>query len=350
LSSYTRYYEYAGVIHIHSRYSDGSGSVKKIIKAAQKAGLDYIIITDHNTIKGLEDGAEGWYDDLLVLVGEEISRERESHYLALGISDAIKPEKGHHGISSYTELVKSQDGIGFVAHPDGLENDTFNLHLSPLDAWEDENYTGLEIWSYMRDWSENAKLFNILHNYLRPDQAIDGPTEDLLKKWDEICQIRRVVGIGGADVHAIHLPFFRFIKFLSYYRVFRGIRTHFLTQSPLSKDLNNSKETAYNALRYGHCFFAHDSLADSTGFFFRAIIPECRELIMGDELKLLSAVELDIYSPIPAYIKLLHNGEKVAEAKESTKLVWKAEEAGVYRVEALYDNRPWVFTNPIYLR
>ncbi len=32
-------YEYKGVIHVHSRYSDGSASVKKIIKIAQDVGL-----------------------------------------------------------------------------------------------------------------------------------------------------------------------------------------------------------------------------------------------------------------------------------------------------------------------
>ena len=85
-------YEYCGVLHIHTRYSDGSGTPKKIIKIAEKVGLDYIIITDHGTLQAMEDGAEGWYDDLLVLVGLEVGGYHQSHYLALGIDGTVTPE------------------------------------------------------------------------------------------------------------------------------------------------------------------------------------------------------------------------------------------------------------------
>mgnify|MGYP001565695771 FL=1 len=66
------YFEYVGVLHVHTKYSDGSGSIKKIVKEAKKANLDYVITSDHNSFQALKDGAEGWYDDLLLLVGEEI--------------------------------------------------------------------------------------------------------------------------------------------------------------------------------------------------------------------------------------------------------------------------------------
>lgn len=39
-------------LHIHSNYSDGFHSVKRILKEADKLGFEYIAITDHNEIKG----------------------------------------------------------------------------------------------------------------------------------------------------------------------------------------------------------------------------------------------------------------------------------------------------------
>ena len=56
-------HEYVGALHIHSVYSDGTGTVKEIINYAREVGLDYLILTDHNTVKALKEGCEGWYGD-----------------------------------------------------------------------------------------------------------------------------------------------------------------------------------------------------------------------------------------------------------------------------------------------
>jgi predicted metal-dependent phosphoesterase TrpH len=78
--------EYVGAIHIHSTYSDGSGTVDEIIKTAQEVDLDFIILTDHNTLRAKTDGKEGWHKDTFLLVGSEINDKKNlNHYLALGI-------------------------------------------------------------------------------------------------------------------------------------------------------------------------------------------------------------------------------------------------------------------------
>jgi hypothetical protein len=361
LTTYSRHYEYSGVLHIHSRYSDGSGTMRKIIKAAKKAGLDYIVITDHNVLQAMENGAEGWYDGLLVLVGEEVGVPRSGHYLAFGISDTIEPKDNQEDARQYIKAAKRQGGIGFAAHPHGLHNTAFDLHLSPWHAWDDPDYTGIEVWSYMCDWAESVTRFNIFYYYFRPKKAIHGPPPDLLRRWDRLCQTRRVVGIGGSDAHARRLFPLHFIKFLSYERAFRGVRTHLLTPVPLNPDLGESKELIYAALASGHCFFAHDSLADSAGFSFRAFTDGGRKFpplkkggqggfTMGDEVELESGVVLEATSPVPAALRLLRNGQLVQEAAEARQLTYRANEPGVYRVEARYNGEPWVFTNPIYLR
>ena len=37
-----------GVVHVHSTLSDGSGSPEEIVAAAVAAGLDFVVLTDHN--------------------------------------------------------------------------------------------------------------------------------------------------------------------------------------------------------------------------------------------------------------------------------------------------------------
>ena len=39
-------------LHMHTKYSDGTDDIQKILKNAQDSNLDIISITDHNTVKG----------------------------------------------------------------------------------------------------------------------------------------------------------------------------------------------------------------------------------------------------------------------------------------------------------
>ena len=68
-------------LHMHTRYSDGSGTHKDIARAALQVGLDAVIVTDHNV---LVQGVEGYYRTppdpssprpptrVLLLVGQEV--------------------------------------------------------------------------------------------------------------------------------------------------------------------------------------------------------------------------------------------------------------------------------------
>ena len=47
-------------LHMHTRYSDGSGRHKDIAAAAFKAGVDVVIVTDHNIVV---HGFEGYYKE-----------------------------------------------------------------------------------------------------------------------------------------------------------------------------------------------------------------------------------------------------------------------------------------------
>ena len=50
--------EYIGAAHIHSIFSDGTGEIPEIAGFADEVGLDFILLTDHNTLRGLNEGYE----------------------------------------------------------------------------------------------------------------------------------------------------------------------------------------------------------------------------------------------------------------------------------------------------
>src|SRR4030042_4734807 len=76
-------------LHMHTRYSDGAGTHADIARAAMKAGLDAVIVTDHNV---WVDGPARYYKDgdrrVLLMVGEEIHDQarqpQKNHLLVFG--------------------------------------------------------------------------------------------------------------------------------------------------------------------------------------------------------------------------------------------------------------------------
>ena len=352
----TQLYEYKGVIHLHSRYSDGSGKIPEIVRKASDAGLDFVMLTDHDSLGALYDGYEGWHDDVLLLVGQEIS-PRTHHYLAFDLDKRIRG-KYRTDYQNIVNKVAAAGGFGIIAHPYGGRNPP--LFRSKGHAWKDwsiTGYTGIELWSYMIDWVDNVNTFTFMYYYFFPEKAIRGPRSEALRKWDEVAQQRHIVSIGGIDAHAMPLPIFRFIKFLPYEYLFRTIRTHVLLTEPLSaQSFPVSKRLIYDAIKAGHCFIAYDFLADTMGFTFMAEMKGGRGehrvhpyVLMGDEAIFEGSADLLIAVPQPANIQLIRNGHLLHNVTGKT-LRFPIDQAGVYRVEVYYKDQPWIFSNPIFFR
>ena len=78
-------------LHTHSHFSDGTWSPTAIIEEAEKIGLSYVALTDHNNINGLEEfvkAAEG--KSVKAIRGIEIStdyKDKELHIVGLDIPE-----------------------------------------------------------------------------------------------------------------------------------------------------------------------------------------------------------------------------------------------------------------------
>ena len=104
----------------------------------------------------------------------------------------------------------------------------------------------------------------------------------------------------------------------------------------------------HEAIRYGSCFIGYDLIADSTGFLFRGEMAGV-ELNMGDERIFAGRAILKVKTPIPARIRILRNGKPIFDEMRSEVEIGVTS-PGVYRSEAYLGRKPWIFSNPIYLR
>jgi hypothetical protein len=342
------FYDYAGAIHVHSTLSDGTGTVPEIVRDARLAGLDFVILTDHEHLEARDLGYEGWYDDLLLLVGEEVTPRFRNHYLAFDIATPV-PGRGNRYPQQFINAVASQGGLGFIAHPIG--DGYFSRAMAcPWLDWGVTGYTGIEIWSYMHDWACGIRWTNLALALARPDIAIAGPPPMALTRWDAAGRSRRVVGLGTLDVHAKRLPGVSYMKVLPYAFTFRTVRTHILIEEPLGHhDATQAARQVYHAIERGRCFMAHDGFADSTGFNFSLRSHGSVVAMMGDEVGFTSGLTLHTATPVLSRIVVVRDGIVVAET-EGKQARYEVRTPGVYRVEARRHGRPWIFSNPIYIR
>ncbi|GIX05662.1 MAG: phosphotransferase [Candidatus Poribacteria bacterium] len=342
-------YDYAGAIHIHSTLSDGSGTVPQIVEHAQEAGLDFLILTDHEHLQARELGFEGWHDELLLLVGEEVTPRFHNHYLAFDIERPVRGRGNWNRPQQLIDAVAEQGGLGFIAHPIGEGYPTRAMACPWLD-WTVSGFTGIEIWSYMHDWARNLRWSNVAAALARPDSIVRGPHREALRRWDAIGKCRRVVGLGTLDIHAKRIPGLVYPTVLPYRFAFGTVRTHILLESPLSRsDWQRAARQVYDALRNGRCFFAHDGFGDSTGFHFVAQRQNAVVGWMGEELPFSPDLTLIASAPESAHLCLLRDGVVVAEG-DGKRLRFRVDRPGVYRVEVRKKFRPWIFSNPIYIR
>lgn len=355
MSSQQTLTDYAGVIHFHSAYSfDGRTPVAEIIRAANKSGVDFLLLTDHSTLQARKDGFEGWQDGTLLIVGEEIA-PRFNHYLAFQLEESVTNAGDLPDMppQSYIDRVRNQGGMGFIAHPDHEGTSLFHVKHYPWTDWSVSGYTGLGIWDFMTDWQNSLSGYlRAILSYAFPAFFLRGPSSNTLARWDVLTQERRLVGIGELDNHDTLKRILGFnLSMFPYTRVFRLIRTHILTDGPLSGNSSADIATLFDALRNGRVYVALDYYRSSAGFTV-FLTEEGRCATMGDEFVLHNSAELKISVPYRARIRIIRNGNLYHQATGKEFSV-KISEPGVYRIEAYLKVfsgvHPWIFSNPIYI-
>ncbi|HUW15015.1 MAG TPA: CehA/McbA family metallohydrolase [Anaerolineae bacterium] len=347
----TGWREYAGHIHFHTTYSDGTASFADIVHAAHSAGVDFAIATDHNLLVREQ---EGYHGTVLILAGQEVhDTEREpevNHLLAVGAAHDVALLRSHP--QKLMDAVRDGGGLTFLAHPIEHGSRLFPKEFSWID-WNVHSFDGLELWNFMSECKAyvDSRQVGLLLSFL-PQIFVRGPWPETLALWDRLNAERPVVAIGGSDNHGgtYHIgPLTRTV--FPYTFAFQTVNTHVLAPEPLDGMLPHDRKLIFDALREGHCWVGYDLLGRTTGFRFQAHNGS-DTAIMGDRLALNRPTEIEAFVPARARLRLLRNGLPIGSAT-GRHLRLQITEPGVYRVEAFRRAwgrwRGWIFSNPIYV-
>jgi len=330
------YTDYVGAMHIHTTYShDAHGTFEDVIRVANAQRLDYVIITEHNNLHALRDGRQGWYGGTLALIGMEISTHN-GHYLALNVTQEI--DRDALTTQQVIDEVNRQGGFGFIAHP--------YFTTAPWTDWAVTGFTGIEAYNVAHDSLDKNRMRLIAWTFTgTPDifyfSLLDRP-DDPLRTWDELIARRgRTVGIGSTDAHEFHLAG---LKFAPYELMFRLARTHVLVPSATL-----TKEGVYDALRAGHAYLAIELATEAKEFVFMAEDGKRVLGVMGDEVALQPNLKLTAALPAAAELTLFCDGKPV---DHTIGRAWQipVTQPGAYRLEAMRHTKPWIISNPIYVR
>jgi hypothetical protein len=169
----------AGDLHLHSTHSDGTNSVEEVVADAEAKGLDFIALTDHDEPDG---DMSHWFDpayvsgDLVLLSGVEWT-------CPFGHATFLSTEPFDYGPMWEANLT-FQPRLAYLAAVDQDVSMSIAHPRRPAFSW---NF----IWRL----APLIEIWNGKTSY---------PVEADVAFWEEqLLADRRVVGIGGSDMHCL---------------------------------------------------------------------------------------------------------------------------------------------------
>jgi hypothetical protein len=345
-------------LHMHTKYSDGSGTHAEIAEAALKAGIDAVIVTDHNV---LVEGVTRYFQNgdrrVLLIAGEEVHDQTllpaKNHLLVFGADREVATLA--YNSQRLIDSIEEAGGLAFIAHPIDPAAPAFGETAINWENWAVQGFTGIELWNAMSEFKSllKTKLHGLFYAF-NPKLVARGPFPEALRKWDELLGNGfKVVAVGGSDAHAFQASLGPVKRTLFPYLFhFQAVNTHLFVPKPLNGDATADTRVLMEAFRQGHAFIGYDLPAPTRGFRFTAQGKNITAW-MGDTISIESGVTLQIHLPRRTECRLLKDGGLIKTWHNREICTHIATEPGVYRVEAAIDylgrRRGWIFSNPIYL-
>ncbi len=230
-----------GDLQSHTHHSDGTGSLGDLAAAARARGLDFVAVTEHNTVSHLPHLAQAGGDDLLLIPGEEVTTYY-GHANAWGIQGWQEFRcRDNDTMARIIGAVHGAGALFSVNHPkDNGPAWEYSLDL-PFDC--------VEAWQGFWAWN----------NY------------QSLAFWDSLLQRgRRVVAVGGSDKHVAP-----FTGQLSFYDI--GTPTTWVYAEELSA------AGILSGIRAGHVFISADPQGPELYLAADADGDGLYDCMMGDE-------------------------------------------------------------------
>jgi hypothetical protein len=326
--------ELRGAWHVHTTRSDGRGTLAEVLAAARAAGLQFVVVTDHNVLAP-EDA--GWHDGVLVIEASEAS-SRFGHVVAVGLPRALTLAERN---GEPLEVIAAQGGQAVLAHP---------FHpRRPWSGWERGPWRGVEVVSNDTAWGEITvgrgwgrllpglaalpfdaarTVIGLVPSTAREEAVLDaalrGPQPAPVGRTDGSLSPPRVL-LCSADAHG----------YPSYRAAFEAFSMHVPVRP--SGDAAVDGQAVVAALLDGRATCVFDGVAPAA---------KVRLAADGQALRLTAEAALD-----GAEGRLWRGGAVVATGRgEGGAVRFECPGGcgpGTYRAVVTRGGRPWLFTNPL---
>ena len=176
---------YRGDLHAHSDHSDAHGfAVADLIQMARDVGLDFVFLTDHNTVTGLPEMDASADETLLTTGGIELTTYW-GHALCLGAREWVdwRVHPGDDDMARIAATTYAQGQVFVIAHPLG-------------DG--DPGCTGCA-WRFGEMMPGNARAVEIWNG---PWECDSNNERNLALWYDWLNQGLRLTGTAGSDAHS----------------------------------------------------------------------------------------------------------------------------------------------------
>lgn len=174
---------YRGDLHGHTLHSDGSWDISDLVRWAHDRRLDFVTLSDHNTISGHAQLHALASDDLLTIGGMELTTHF-GHALSLGGEDWHEWRCGAvtgRSMPELAEAIMTAGALFVIAHP-----------MAPGDP----ACTGCR-WEFPEMRPGPARLVEIWNGGPWSDYNEDGLA--LYRQW--LAQGHRLLATAGSDIH-----------------------------------------------------------------------------------------------------------------------------------------------------
>ena len=345
----------AGAFHVHTSRSDGSGTPEDVAAAAARAGLRFVVLTDHGDATRQPDPPV-YRDGVLVIDAVEVGT-LGGHVVALGL----------RGASPYPLAGESHDVIEDIHRLGGRAIASHADSPKPELRWRDDvgRYDGIEWLNADSEWRDESALRLLatgLRMFFRGPESIASlfarPEASLLR-WDRAQRDRRVFSVAAVDAHARighddenGRPARFALRTPGYAQMFGALAQVVMLDEPPGTDAARDAAAVIEALATGRSYSVVRGIGYPGVFEFFAE-QNGRRVPMGGELEPNERAIFEVRVPdVPGAGLGFVGGEEVLALGRGHLIVQRPVTAPAYRVEVYIPGRPvpWIISNPIFTR
>lgn len=364
-----QFYDYKGILNVHTNKGKGSGGFEEILAAAKSTGVDFLVITDSNDF-AIAEKQDGYFDQVFVFFGGEYSY-LNSRILNFNIQNAEHLQGLGRTQIQFTDLLNRRErnkeaGLFVLAHP-----------LKRGYQWSGDYPPGLvgvevfnlrQIWQWTWQNKRRSFFWTLLIYPFNPDLAftrlLKYAGEDEIYYWSELNLKRPFVGFAGSQAESrFRINQGNYLNYPGYEKLFSLASNHVLLRSELTGNVQADQMKIAEALAKGQFYMSFDFLGNPYGF--NAYMKNNRGRIapMGAIENTEEEWSLHIQLPSRPLVGfetiIFKDGHRVLTSNSLT-TEYRLHSPGTYRamvrmrVKLPFPDRstwlPWIYTNHFYLK